>query len=66
MASDFSYEVKTKLLKQKKSQAWLIEEVKKKGYTGYLDSSLMSKLISSKKGAPEIKKMVCEILEIKE
>jgi hypothetical protein len=65
MASDFEYKVKNKLLKMKKSQSWLIDEVKKK-HDCFLDSAYMSKIISGKRQAPEIRKAICEVLDIAE
>jgi hypothetical protein len=65
MASDFEYKVKNKLLKLKKNQAWLIDEVKKK-HNCFLDSAYMSKIISGKRQAPEIRKAICEVLGIAE
>lgn len=63
MASDFEYKVKNKLLKIKKSQSWLIDEVKKK-HNCFLDSAYMSKIISGKRQAPEIRKAICDVLGI--
>lgn len=63
MASDFEYKVKNKLLKMKKSQSWLIDEVKKK-HDCFLDSAYMSKIISGKRQAPEIRKAICDVLGI--
>lgn len=63
MASDFEYKVKNKLLKMKKSQSWLIEEVKKI-HNCYLDSAYMSKILSGKRQAPEIRKAICDVLGI--
>lgn len=65
MASDFEYKVKNKLLKLKKNQAWLIDEVKKR-HDCFLDSAYMSKIISGKRQAPEIRKTICEVLDIAE
>ena len=65
MTSDFEYKVKNKLLKMKKNQAWLIDEVKKK-HDCFLDSAYMSKIISGKRQAPEIRKAICEVLSITE
>jgi hypothetical protein len=65
MASDFEYKVKNKLLKLKKNQAWLIDEVKKR-HDCFLDSAYMSKIISGKRQAPEIRKVICEVLDIAE
>ena len=65
MVNDFEYKVKNKLLKMKKNQAWLIDEVKKK-HDCFLDSAYMSKIISGKRQAPEIKKAICEVLGINE
>lgn len=63
MASDFEYKVKNKLLKMKKRQSWLIDEVKKK-HNCFLDSAYMSKIISGKRQAPEIRKAICDVLGI--
>lgn len=60
---DFEYKVKEKLLALKKNQSWLIERVKEM-HPCFLDSAYMSKIISGKRQAPEIKKIICEILEI--
>ena len=65
MSNNFEYKVKNKLLKMKKNQAWLIEEVKKK-HECYLDSAYMSKIISGKRQAPEIRKAICDVLGITE
>ena len=65
MASDFEYKVKVELLKLKKNQAWLIDEVKKR-HDCFLDSAYMSKIISGKRQAPEIRKAICEVLDIAE
>lgn len=65
MSNNFEYKVKNKLLKMKRNQAWLIEEVKKK-HDCYLDSAYMSKIISGKRQAPEIRKAICEVLGITE
>ena len=65
MINDFEYKVKNKLLKMKRNQAWLIEEVKKK-HNCFLDSAYMSKIISGKRQAPEIRKAICEVLGITE
>lgn len=61
--NDFEYKVKEKLLVLKKNQSWLINRVKEK-HKCFLDSAYMSKIISGKRQAPEIKKIICEILEI--
>lgn len=63
--SDFEYRVKERLLFLKKTQSWLIDEIKKR-HNCFLDSAYMSKIISGKRDAPEIKKLVCEILGIEE
>lgn len=65
MSNNFEYKVKNKLLKMKRNQAWLIEEVKKK-HECYLDSAYMSKIISGKRQAPEIRKAICDVLGITE
>lgn len=62
---DFEYKVKNKLLELKKNQKWLIDEVKKK-HNCFLDSAYMSKIISGERKASEIKKVICEILDITE
>ena len=63
MSNDFEYKVKNKLLKMKRSQSWLIEEVKKI-HSCYLDSAYMSKILSGKRQAPEIRKAICDVLGI--
>lgn len=63
MIPDFEYKVKNKLLEMKKNQSWLIEEVKKR-YDGFLDSAYMSRIISGKRQAPEIQKVICSVLGI--
>ncbi len=65
MINNFEYKVKNKLLKMKRNQAWLIDEVKKK-HDCFLDSAYMSKIISGKRQAPEIRKAICEVLGITE
>ena len=65
MINDFEYKVKNKLLKMKRNQAWLIDEGKKKNDC-FLDSAYMSKIISGKRQAPEIRKAICEVLGIAE
>lgn len=65
MTNDFEYKVKNKLLKLKKNQVWLVNEVKKK-HNCFIDSAYMSKIISGKRQAPAIRKSICEILDIAE
>ena len=65
MASDFGEKVKIELLKLKKNQAWLIDEVKKK-HECFLDSAYMSRILSGERQAPKIRKVICEVLDINE
>lgn len=65
MASDFGEKVKIELLKLKKNQAWLIDEVKKK-HDCFLDSAYMSRILSGERQAPKIRKVICEVLDINE
>lgn len=63
--SNFEYRVKERLLFLKKTQSWLIDEIKKR-HDCFLDSAYISKIISGKRNAPEIKKLICEILDIED
>lgn len=61
--SDFGLVVKTELLKKRRTQKWLEEEVAKR--TGlYVDSSYMYKILMGQRNAPKIVEAICEILNI--
>ena len=61
--SEFGLLVKTELLKKRRSQKWLEEEVSKR--TGlYVDSSYMYKILTGQRNAPKIVEAICEILNI--
>ena len=62
--SDFGLCVKTELLKNRRTQKWLEEEITKK--TGlYVDSGYMHKILTGQRNAPKIVKSICDILNIK-
>ena len=61
--SDFGLVVKTELLKKRRTQKWLEEEITKK--TGlYVDSGYMYKILTGQRNAPKIVESICEILNI--
>ena len=63
--SDFGLCVKTELLRQGKTQAWLEKEVREK--TGlFVDSAYFYKILTGQRNAPKIVSAICEILDIKE
>ena len=62
--SEFGLCVKTKLLKNNKSQKWLGEEITKK--TGlYIDSGYMCKILTGQRKAPKVVEVIGDILNIK-
>ena len=62
-ASEFGDVIQHRLIDIHKSQAWLIEEVRKK--TGlYFDSGYFHKIATGKISTPSIVNAICEILEI--
>lgn len=61
--SDFGLVVKTELLKKRRTQKWLEEEVTKR--TGlFVDSGYMYKILTGQRNAPKIVEEICEILNI--
>ena len=61
--SDFGLVVKTELLKIRRTQKWLEEEVTKR--TGlFVDSGYMYKILTGQRNAPKIVEAICEILNI--
>lgn len=61
--SDFGLCVKTELLKSRRTQKWLEEEISKK--TGlFVDSGYMHKILTGQRNAPKIVEAICEILNI--
>ena len=61
--SDFGLCVKTELLKNRRTQKWLEEEITKK--TGlYVDNGYMHKILTGQRNAPKIVEAICEILNI--
>lgn len=61
--SDFGLVVKTELLKKRRTQKWLEEEITKR--TGlYVDSGYMYKILTGQRNAPKIVEAICEILNI--
>lgn len=62
--SDFGLAVKTELLKQGKTQEWLLDEVAAK--TGlYIDRSYMYKILTGKRKAEKVVAAIREVLRIK-
>lgn len=62
--SDFGLCVKTELLRQGKTQEWLVEQVKAK--TGlFADNGYMYKILTGQRNAPKIVAAICEVLNIK-
>ena len=61
--SDFGLVVKTELLKKRRTQKWLEEEVTKR--TGlYVDNGYMYKILTGQRNAPKIVEAICDILNI--
>jgi hypothetical protein len=61
--SDFGLVVKTELLKNRRSQKWLEEEITKR--TGlFVDSGYMYKILTGQRNAPKIVEAICDILNI--
>ena len=61
--SDFGLCVKTELLKSRRTQKWLEEEITKR--TGlFVDSGYMHKILTGQRNAPKIVDAICEILSI--
>ena len=61
--SDFGLCVKTELLKNRRTQKWLEEEITNR--TGlYVDSGYMHKILTGQRNAPKIVEAICEILNI--
>ena len=62
--SDFGLSVKTELVKNRRTQKWLEEEITKR--TGlYVDSGYMHKILTGQRNAPKIVESICDILNIK-
>lgn len=63
--SDFGLCVKTELLKSRRTQKWLEEEITKK--TGlFVDSGYMHKIMTGQRNAPKIVDAIREILKLDE
>lgn len=61
--SDFGLVVKTELLKKRRSQKWLEEEITKR--TGlFVDSGYMYKILTGQRNAPKIVEAICDILDL--
>ena len=61
--SDFGLVVKTELLKKRRTQKWLEEEITKR--TGlFVDNGYMYKILTGQRNAPKIVEAICEILNI--
>lgn len=62
--SDFGLCVKTELIKNRRTQKWLEEEITKK--TGlYVDSGYMHKILTGQRNAPKVVEAIRDILNIK-
>ena len=57
-------EIKIRLMKMNKTQAWLIDEVKKALPNKYIDGSNFYKIITGEINSPEIESAVSELLGI--
>ena len=62
--TEFGLQVKMELLRSGKEQKWLIEQIKDRGK--YADSGYMYKIFTGQREAPEIKRIICEVLELPE
>ena len=61
--SDFGLVVKTELLKNRRTQKWLEEEITKR--TGlFVDSGYMYKILTGQRNAPKIVEAICDILDL--
>ena len=61
--SDFGLVVKTELLKKRRTQKWLEEEITQR--TGlFVDNGYMYKILTGQRNAPKIVEAICEILNI--
>ncbi len=60
--TDYAIAVKTELLKQGKTQKWLINEVKKLLPKKYIDSSNLYKIMTGEISSPEICKAIDIVL----
>ena len=61
--SDFGLCVKTELLKNRRTQKWLEDEITNR--TGlYVDSGYIHKILTGQRNAPKIVEAICEILNI--
>lgn len=65
MSTAFGKAVKTKLIEINQNQNWLIEQVKEKSGL-FCDSSVMSRLLNGSYSSSPMRKIICEILGIKE
>lgn len=63
--SDFGLCVKTELLKNRRTQKWLEEEITKR--TGlYVDSGYMHKILTGQRNAPKIVEAIRDILNLQD
>lgn len=60
--TDYAIKVKTELLKQGKTQKWLMGEIKKLLPKKYIDSSNLYKIMTGEISSPEICKAIDTIL----
>ncbi len=62
--TEFGVKVKIKLLELGKNQNWLIDEVKKRNPTTYMDSSLMNKILTGQVKSGKNVDSIKEILNL--
>ena len=63
--SDFGLLVKTELLKSRRTQKWLEEEITKR--TGlFVDSGYMHKILTGQRNAPKIVEAIRDILNLQD
>lgn len=62
----FGIETNLRLMEMNQTQAWLIEEIKKEMPERYIDSSLMSRILTGRVNSPDIISVIGKILDIPE
>lgn len=62
----FGIETNLRLMEMNQTQTWLIEEIKKEMPERYIDSSLMSRILTGRVNSPDIISAIGKILDIPE
>ena len=62
--TDFGIAVKTELMRKNKTQHWLMEKIKERDNTLYVDSSVMYKILTGEIKKSKIKDHIKAILNI--